>query len=298
MHSFIRILGKDIPLYSLFAIAGAVAIIAYCTVQCRFPRKNRVKIESQDMLFMLIYAAIGAVIGAKLMYIVTSVDFNWYPDKSFFDNIKIWAVLIATSGLVFYGGLIGAALGAIIYIKKFKTPCSEMLDIAFAGVPLFHSFGRIGCFMAGCCYGTEYHGPFSVVFPEGNIGMAPAGIELLPVQLIEAAVNLILWAVLVVVYNKTVRRWLTSGLYLICYGILRFILEFFRGDLIRGHISFLSSSQFISFFIIAAGVVLIVKPAWLDRIAVKNDKKYLLWVADHKEKIREYKEKKAAGRTK
>lgn len=273
MLSFIHLFGRDIPMYPVMAALGAAAISLYCILQCRFPRKAPPVLQGYDSFYMLLYAFIGAAIGAKLLYLITSVEVYWLPQLSLLDNLKYWLYLIAGGGLVFYGGLIGALLGALRYTVHFRTPVSTMLDLGFTGVPLFHFFGRIGCFLAGCCYGVEYHGVFAVTFPEGNLGNAPA-VQLLPIQLIEALLNLILWAVLLIVYRHSSRRWLTSGLYLTCYGVMRFILEFFRGDLIRGSIYSLSASQFISIFIVAAGVLLLINPKWLDSFGGKNDEIY------------------------
>ena len=275
MLPYIHLFGIDIPMYSVLAASGAAAISVFCVLQCRFPRKTPPLIKTYDIFYMLLYAFIGAIVGAKLLYLLTSVEVYWLPQLSFWDNMRYWLLLISGGGLVFYGGLIGALLGALRYVLHFHAPVSAMLDLAFAGVPLFHAFGRVGCFLAGCCYGTEYHGILAVTFPESNLGKAPAGVELLPVQLIEALLNIVLWGILLTVYRKTSRRWLTSGLYLTCYGVMRFILEFFRGDIIRGSIFSLSTSQFISIFIVAAGVLLLTDPKWLDRFGGKNDERYL-----------------------
>ena len=274
MLPYIHLFGIDIPMYPVMAAAGAAALCVFCVLQCRFLRKSPL-IKTYDIFYMLLYAFIGAIIGSKLLYLLTSVEVYWVPHWSFWDNIKYWLLLIFGGGLVFYGGLIGALLGALRYVLHFKTPISAMLDLGFVGVPLFHAFGRVGCFMAGCCYGVEYHGALAVTFPESNIGKAPADVELLPVQLAEALLNLVLWAVLLAVYRRTARRWLCSGLYLTCYGVMRFVLEFFRGDIIRGSIFSLSSSQFISIFIVAAGVLLLINPSWLDKFGGKNDERYL-----------------------
>lgn len=293
MCQTITVFDREISTYSLMAFAGAAAIIVFCVLQCRFPRRNAfVKPLAQDMFYMLLLAAIGTFVGARLMFVITSANFAWNGEISFLDNVWGWILQVAMGGLVFYGGLIGAAAVAMIYILHYKTPVSEMLDLTFAGVPLFHALGRIGCFTVGCCYGIEYHGPFAAVFPERSIGGAPANVELFPVQLLEAALNLLLWAVLTVIYRKTSRRWLISGLYLVSYGIIRFILEYFRGDLVRGHIYSLSSSQFISVFVIAAGVLLLIRPNWLDRFGAKNDGKYLEWVEEHRRRVEEYRESK------
>lgn len=294
MCGAILIFGREISAYSLAALAGAVTTVVYCVLQSLFTRKGaRVKLMPQEIFYMLLFMAIGVFLGARLLYAFTSIDFSVNDEISIWENIAVWAMQIASGGMVFYGGLIGGTAAGMFYILHFKTPVSEMMDIAFAGVPLFHFFGRIGCFLSGCCYGTEYHGIFAVVFPEGNLGNAPAGTELFPVQLLEACLNLILWAVLTIVYRRTSRGWLTSGLYFLSYGIIRFITEFFRGDDIRGHIGALSVSQVISVFTAAVGIILIISPSWLVRFGEKNDAVYTQWVNEYKEKVRAYKRYKA-----
>lgn len=294
MFSSFEIFGRSIPAYSLCAVIGGLFLVLYFIIQCRYPRRDFPGVEYQDMLFMLVFAGAAAFIGAKLMYIVTSVEFKWYEDKNFFENSEIWLYLIVTGGIVFYGGLIGAVIGGFIYMKKYNAPYSEICDLAFTGIPLFHAFGRVGCFFAGCCYGMEYHGAFAIVYPEGNFGGAPSDIPLLPIQLIEAAANFAIWAVLAAVYRRTRRRWFPSGLYLVSYGVVRFILEFFRGDEIRGHLFMFSSSQIISIFVVGTGVLLICNPSWLESFGRSNDEKYVKCVEEHKKKVEEYKAYKAA----
>lgn len=275
MFPIIEVFGHEVGMYAVLAVLGAGALGLFFLFQCRSPREGQPKINFQDAVFMLIFALLGAVIGAKLLYFITSADVQWLPEQGFFENIGNMLRTLVEGGLVFYGGLIGALLGGVAYVLLFKAPVSNMIDMGFVGVPLFHAFGRVGCFMAGCCYGMEYHGPLSVVFPANNAGGAPAGVELFPVQLVEACLNLVLWAMLTVVYRRSTRRWLPSGLYLVSYGVIRFVLEFFRGDLIRGSIFSVSSSQFISFFIVAAGILLLINPKWLDKFGGMNDEKYL-----------------------
>ncbi|MCM1062441.1 MAG: prolipoprotein diacylglyceryl transferase [Eubacterium sp.] len=100
-------------------------------------------------------------------------------------------------------------------------------------------------------------------------------------------------AVLAAVYRKTSRSWLVSGLYLLSYGIIRFILEFLRGDAIRGYVGELSVSQVISIFIIAVGILLILSPQWLVRFGEKNDAIYAAWAEEYKTKVQNYKKYKS-----
>ncbi len=253
MLPVITVFGKNISMYALMAVIGG---IAFCLLS-RLLAKKRGTVPAEDIFYMSLYAGIGCLIGAKLLYLIVGVDRYWFPDESFSYNMKYWTLLLTSGGLVFYGGLIGAALGAVRYCVHFGVPLKESVDTVIPAVPLFHAFGRIGCFMAGCCYGIEYHGAFSVTF--SNSIAAPNGVPLLPVQLIEAAGDILLTVLLTVLFLKNAKNISLPGTYLICYAVMRFILEFFRGDAVRGIMLGLSTSQWISVIIFIFGVVLFAK---------------------------------------
>ena len=99
-----------------------------------------------------------------------------------------------------------------------------MAEAFVPGVPLFHCFGRIGCFMAGCCYGIPTEGPLGITFTHSIV--APNGVSLLPIQLIEAGANVITFIILLVFKKKLKRPLQNFGLYLLIYSIERFILNF------------------------------------------------------------------------
>lgn len=250
MLPYIYIGEKAIPVYMICSVAGAAALFAASMIFA----KKRGTIPPADIVYMLIYGGIGCLIGAKLLFVIVTVasaDAALFAGKSFGEIVSCLLTLFALGGLVFYGGLIGAALGVLRYCKRFGLPAEEAFETITPAVPLFHFFGRIGCFAAGCCYGKEYDGVFSVTF-ENAVG-APNGIPLMPVQLFEAAGNLLLFLVLIALLRKNDQRLSLSGLYLICYAAMRFVLEFFRGDEIRGRALFFSVSQWISLAALAAG---------------------------------------------
>ena len=147
----------------------------------------------------------------------------------------------------------------------------DYFDIVMPEVALAQAFGRIGCFLAGCCYGRPTDSVFGVVFPEDSL--APAGIKLIPTQLISAvgdfAIAIILIILADVVFKKAKESSLkaktgfgmVSGdigcIYMFLYGIGRFLVEFLRND-VRGTVGNLSTSQFISLFIVAGSIILYV----------------------------------------
>ena len=238
-------------MYAVMVFIGAAVMCGAAVLLA----KKRKTVPAEDIFYMLLYAGIGCLVGAKLLYIIVSVDDYWLEDKSLKENMRYWAAVLMSGGLVFYGGLIGAFLGALRYCKHFKIDFRESMHIVIPTVPLFHAFGRVGCFMAGCCHGIEHDGIFAVTFT--NSPAAPNGVPLLPVQLFEAMGNLALAVVLTVLFLRNAGISL-GGFYLVCYGVMRFMLEFFRGDDIRGSVLALSTSQWISLLVLAVGITLIV----------------------------------------
>lgn len=149
-------------------------------------------------------------------------------------------------GFVFYGGLIGGLIFIFLPGKIHKIEAEKYIEHYIFLIPFIHAFGRIGCFEAGCCYGIPYTGYGAVYFPEGS--MAPPDIALFPVQIIEAFFEFIIAAY---IYRCSDKLGSKKGLYeyLWLYSLLRFVLEFFRYDVNRGKIGFLSTSQIISLVI-------------------------------------------------
>ena len=247
MHLYIHIMGKQIPSYGLLITIGILTanIIAF-----KYIKKTAFDIN--DFLILEAYCLLGGAIGAKLLYVILSFrTVDWKSIQSITD----WSVLI-NSGFVFYGGLIGGiiALYAGGRIHKIKT--GEYIRNFIFMLPMIHAFGRLGCHMAGCCYGKPYSGIGAVVFPENSL--AVPGIELFPVQLTEAGVLALITAVLFIVIKKSLSRQVLE-LYLIMYGTARFFMEYLRYDDIRGIFGPFSTSQWISLGLILFSVISVVK---------------------------------------
>ena len=246
----INIFGFEVASYGLIIfigiIIGGIIAIQY------FSKFNELK--KDDVLFAILYAVIGLGIGAKLLYILTNIPFLIEN----YQSLDLWPTLIQMfkGGFVFYGGLLGGILGVYIYAKQFKIPFKSLLLTVLPVVPLIHAIGRIGCLCAGCCYGMEYDGFGAIVFH--NSMLAPNNVPLFPMQIIEAICNLIIFIILLCTYKKFLGTYKTLGLYLILYSIVRFILEFFRGDLIRGIYFSLSTSQWISIILLISGMAIFI----------------------------------------
>ena len=242
MKPYFTLFGREIPIYGvcfyigIFIAAGIALLIS--------PRK---KVERYEIAYSGVYTMIGAILGSKLLFIAVSLK------QIIQDNIPLEAVI--KGGFVFYGGLIGGILGLFIYCKQYKVAFSPLCEIMATVLPLGHAFGRIGCYFAGCCYGIPYNGVFSCTYSY-SYGSTPLGISLLPIQLIEAFFLLAIFIVLLIVYFKTNEKTgFAVPLYLFMYPILRFVLEFFRGDLERGKFLFLSTSQWVSILLLSISTV-------------------------------------------
>ena len=131
------------------------------------------------------------------------------------------------------------------------------LDLVVPSIALAQGFGRIGCLLAGCCYGRETSSPFSIIFSRSQF--APNGIPLLPTQIVSSVFDFANFFVLLLLARKNPPAGRISAFYLIFYSLGRFVIEFYRGDLIRGSVGSLSTSQFISLFVALAGFILLWK---------------------------------------
>lgn len=200
-----------------------------------------------DALFGLtVCAVVTGLGGAKLLYYI--LDF-----RAILENPKL--LLDVSNGFVVYGGIISGVLCVLLYCRIKKLPFLRYADIMLPSVALGQGFGRLGCFLAGCCYGEETHSPLHIVFTHSDY--APNGIPLIPTQLYSSALNFLNFAVLSVIAAKAKKPGTATCCYLLFYSVGRFAIEFFRGDLIRGSVGPLSTSQFISLFVAAAAILLL-----------------------------------------
>lgn len=220
-----------IPSYSLFTILGLffAMIVLYIRIE-------KIKPCFKRYLLLCGIMGVGVGIGSKIVFIITQLP---VIIENF--SVKFLIYKIITSGFVFYGGLFGAIIGLKLYSKIMKIDFYILTDILAPIFPLFHAFGRVGCFFAGCCYGKEIYWGIAMEF-------APK-VPRIPVQLIESGYLFFITGFLFLLEKKMYKGNLLF-IYLFLYSIGRFILEFFRGDIIRGHWYGLSTSQWISALIL------------------------------------------------
>lgn len=241
--------------YGLMIAIGIMA--AYLVGEYR-AKKNGL---NPDHVFnYVIWCVIGGYAGSKLLYFITDI-------KNIIANPSI--MLNLADGWVVYGGIIGGIFSAMLYSKIKKLNFLEYFDILIPSVALAQGFGRIGCFMAGCCYGRETHSPIGIMFHDSSY--APNGVTLVPTQLISSGLNFLHFLLLIWFAKRKKGNGQVGAMYLILYSIGRFILEYFRGDLLRGSVGVLSTSQFISIFTVTAGIVLFIVTGRKEKCAAEQE---------------------------
>ena len=256
-----EIFGRQIGTYGLFIAIGALA--AWLLIKLLLRTKDKGGKETKDATLVFLICICGGLIGAFLLRPIMRIPeiiINWEVFRQLPVNVMFTIIF---GEIVFYGGLIGGIIAMIIFCRGFKIQIPPMADLFAPALALAHGFGRIGCFFGGCCYGVsvDHSHIFAVTFPQDAL-TASAGATLLATQLIEAASLFIIAAVLSIVYKKIYRQELSrySGiiacLYGALYSILRFVLEYYRGDAARGIYGVFSTSQYISIALFIVSIVL------------------------------------------
>lgn len=205
-------------------------------------RAKKFGLKGDHIYGMTFSAVILGFLAARILFIIT----EW---EGFLQNPMQY---LSGAGFVVYGGIIGGALTIYEFCKTKKIDMLSYLDLMIPSVALAQGFGRVGCFLAGCCYGKETDSWLGVVFT--NSDFAPNGVKVLPTQLFMAGGDILLMTVLLWYAAKRPLRGRTSALYLILYSIGRFAIEFLRND-DRGTVGMLSTSQFIAIFTLMVGLV-------------------------------------------
>ena len=222
-------------------------------------------LDGNRVLDLGIYIIISALVGAKLLLLVT--DF-----KAFAANPRELLTLLRSGG-VFYGGLILAVVVSLWYIRRVGLPLWTTTDVFAPGIALGHVVGRFGCLFAGCCFGRPTKLPWGITFSDpfaaANVG-TPLGVALHPTQLYEAGAEFLILIVLLAMERRS-RGFAgrTFWLYMLLYAVSRFIIEFYRGDE-RGTVGMFSTSQFISILLAPLAVVMLV---YLSRVVQPEPKR-------------------------
>lgn len=264
MHPILLDLGPA-TIYTYGVLLAAAYLLGLKLAMVRARARG---LDQTRVLDLGIYIIISALVGAKLLLVVT--DFRTFVA----DPAEL--ITLARSGGVFYGGLILAVTVALWYIRKIGLPLWTTCDVFAPGIALGHVVGRFGCFFAGCCWGKPTDVAWAITFTNqyaaSNVG-TPLNVPLHPTQLYEAGAEALILGFLLATEGRG-RRYpgRTFWLYMLLYAISRFVIEFYRNDP-RGAVMMFSTSQFISLVLAPLAVVMLVVLARSEQPAPRAARK-------------------------
>lgn len=234
MHPIAFELGeRPIYWYGIMMAAAFLAAMVHWAILGR--REQRRSGFASDLAF---WVMIGGILGARIGYIIGNL--GYYAEH------PAEIIRIDQGGLVFYGGVLGCILVVIFMARRQKEPVWSMADFTVSPLPLGHALGRIGCFLNGCCYGTE---------TDCSLGVDMQDATRHPVQLYSVGLNLLLYVFLLWLYPRKRRDGNVLAAYCLGYPLIRFFLEFFRGDQ-RVRFLNLTAAQYVSILIFILGLLL------------------------------------------
>jgi phosphatidylglycerol:prolipoprotein diacylglycerol transferase len=237
-----QIFGFQVYWYGI--LAAAAFVVGFSTASRRAPRAG---VKSDEVFSLAPWIIVGAVLGARMLYVIS------YWDKEFAGR-PLTAIFNMRSGLVYYGGLIGASLATIIFCRRQKVPLWRMADVMAPSIALGHAFGRLGCFMTGCCYGKPTDLPWAVHFPNDHY---TKGIGIHPTQIYESSLNFLFYVGLAWIYRRRKFDGQVFSVYLVGYAIIRTVTEMFRGDYTQFYLGGIATpGQTVSIIILVAGLAL------------------------------------------
>ena len=204
-------------------------------------------ISPQQVMDMGFIVIVSGIIGSRVVYVLMNISYYRYQPAEIF---KIWQ-----GGLVFSGAIIGVVLAATWYAKHHKLPLWKLCDMWAPAAAIGQSIGRIGCFMAGCCYGKPTDLKWGVVFTDPK-SLAPLNVPLHPTQIYSFFSGLIIFLILLLIYSKKKFEGQVVLWFLILHSTARLFIERLRGD-DRGMLlgSNMTTTQFVAILILVASVV-------------------------------------------
>lgn len=244
MHPvLIRIGPLTIHTYGFLIAVGFLVALWLAAIQAK-----KEGIPSGKIMDLGFYILLAAIVGSRFFFIL--INAGRYIDRPL-DVFKIWE-----GGLVFYGGVLLAVPVAVWHIKRTGMDLWSTADILAPSIAIGHVFGRLGCLAAGCCHGKPAEDlPWGIIFTDPE-SLAPTNVLLHPTQLYESAGELLIFLALILTRTRKSFEGQLFMMYLILYSVLRFLVEFFRGDIGRGFImEHMSVSQGISILIFITGII-------------------------------------------
>ena len=240
--------------FTIYSYGVLLAAAYLLGLQFALIRARSRGLDRERVMDLGIWIIISALVGAKLLLLV--VDY-----RPFLANPRTVVDLLRSGG-VFYGGLIAAVTVALAYIWRHRMPMWTTTDVFAPGIALGHVVGRLGCLLAGCCFGRPTSVPWAISFHDPNAfatSGTPLGVSLHPTQLYEAGAEALILAFLLA-FERRGRPFpgRTFWSYMLLYGVSRFIIEFYRGDPRGTVFDALSTSQFVSVILVPLSVIMLV----------------------------------------
>lgn len=267
MHPVAFYLGS-VPIYWYGIMIALAFLVGVWTAGRRGLRDGLAPERISDLA---VWILVGALIGARTLHVVE------YWEE--FQGRPLWEIfMIRNGGLVFYGGFIGAAVAAIVFIRWKRLPLFKMADALAPSIALGSAFGRVGCLMTGCCFGRVCTLPWAIHFPMGSlaweeqqrehlIGPGDATLPVHPTQIYDLLANLLLYGLLAWGYRRKKFDGQIFAIWLVGYAVLRSLVEIFRGDYGEHQFGVFTPAQLVGVAILAAGIALLV---WLPRAAARR----------------------------
>jgi phosphatidylglycerol:prolipoprotein diacylglycerol transferase len=244
----------QLPSYGMLLAFGVIA--ALWTLRSR---ADRAGMDGAHLVDFGLWLVIWALVGAKLLLVLVELPRYLRDPGAILGTIR--------AGGVFLGGFVAAVVAAVVLLRRYNLPTLPSFDVLSPSLALGHAIGRIGCLMAGCCWGASCDLPWAITYSSPiaaqNLG-TPLHQPLHPFPVYSSLFNFGLYALLAAYYRRRPAAGRVFATYLLLYGIGRFLLEWTRGDAVRGFVlgGDLSTSQLISIALIATGTVL---HLWIGR---------------------------------
>lgn len=229
----------SIPIHGYGLMLAIGFLVAIFVASHRAKKRD---IPSQNVFDLGLYILVSALLGARIFHFFQHLD----EYSSFWSVFKVWE-----GGLVYYGGFLLALAVCIIYLYQKKLPIGKFLDVIGPPMILGLGIGRIGCFLAGCCFGKETSLPWGVPVKWTLMEASNINLHLHPTQLY-SFISLFIIFIILINLEKYMR--FSGQLFLltvISYSLFRFLIDFLRYYSVDERIGFLATSQVIS---IIAGI--------------------------------------------
>ena len=242
--------------WTVYSYGVLLAVSYVAALLIAVARARRVGLDASRVMDLGVYLIIAALVGAKLMLVL--LDFRSFASDP---NALLAGAMFRAAG-VFYGGLLAAFGAALWLVRRYSLPLWTTADLFAPGIALGHVVGRLGCLLAGCCFGRRTTVPWAITFTDPAAAASagtPLNMPLHPTQLYEAGAELVILVTLLVGERRG-RPFpgRTFWTYLLLYALSRFVIEIYRGDF-RGSLLGLSTSQVLSLAAVTAAVIMLTR---------------------------------------